>query len=609
MQLNLYWKSLAVLALIQMVMAATVPTTQVQLDYYTYSNNVLSGRIYVQNIAYSKVVKVIYSDASGNWNNNGNTISASYVESISGTNYEYWDFSATIGTAGIKQFYLRYDVSGSTYYDNNGGDNNNYNVVATTSTTSSSTTTTTATTTTATKTTSTTSATATPTSSATFPSGNSTITTWAKSQKDISWKTLLTSLNPSGTAKGFIAASLSTSNPDYYYAWTRDSALVARTMVNMYNTTEAGSASVLGLLQDYVTFQINAMSTSTVCNCLGEPKFNPDGSSYTGAWGRPQNDGPAERASTFILFADSYIAQGGQLSYVTGTLAPAIYKDLNYVVSTWSNNCFDLWEEVNGRHMFTLAVMRRALLDGVNFASRIGDTTYSSTWSSTASSIQSTLSGYYLSSGNYITTVQNFQSGVSKAGYDVSTLIAANVAGMGDGFFTPGSDEVLATAVAIENKFSSLYGVNANKASYLGTAIGRYPEDTYNGYGNGQGNPWFIATAAYAELYYRAILEWQTKSSIVVNSKNLGFFSKFDSSAAVGTTYTPGTTAYSNMVQNVALAADRFLSTVQLHAATNGSMSEQFNRDTGVMQGARDLTWSHSAFITAARAKLGSPVY
>lgn len=68
----------------------------------------------MQNIAYSKVVKVIYSDASGNWNNNGNTISASYAESISGTNYEYWDFSATIGAGGIKQFYIR--VSSFMYF-------------------------------------------------------------------------------------------------------------------------------------------------------------------------------------------------------------------------------------------------------------------------------------------------------------------------------------------------------------------------------------------------------------------------------------------------------------------------------------------------------------
>lgn len=60
----------------------------------------------------------------------------------------------------------------------------------------------------------------------------------------------------------------------------------------------------------------------------------------------PQNDGPAERASTFILFADSYLAQGGELSYVTDTLAPAIYKDLNYVVSTWDSTCFDLWYRI-----------------------------------------------------------------------------------------------------------------------------------------------------------------------------------------------------------------------------------------------------------------------
>lgn len=26
-------------------------------------------------------------------------------------------------------------------------------------------------------------------------------------------------------------------------------------------------------LKDYVTFQINAMGESTVCNCLGEPKY------------------------------------------------------------------------------------------------------------------------------------------------------------------------------------------------------------------------------------------------------------------------------------------------------------------------------------------------
>lgn len=37
---------------------------------------------------------------------------------------------------------------------------------------------------------------------------------------------------------------------------------------------------------------------------------------------RPQNDGPAERATTFILIADSYLSQTKDASYVTGTLTP-----------------------------------------------------------------------------------------------------------------------------------------------------------------------------------------------------------------------------------------------------------------------------------------------
>ena len=50
--------------------------------------------------------------------------------------------------------------------------------------------------------------------------------------------------------------------------------MVARVMTYMYNTTEAGDSSLENTLKDYVTFQINSMNAATVCNCLGEPKFN-----------------------------------------------------------------------------------------------------------------------------------------------------------------------------------------------------------------------------------------------------------------------------------------------------------------------------------------------
>ncbi|KAI8368461.1 glucoamylase glam [Blakeslea trispora] len=587
------------------VIGQSIPTNDpAKVKSFNYNGNTLSGQIYIQNIAYEKTVTVIYSDGSNNWNNNNNKIAATFSSSISGSNYEYWSFSASVPS--IKQFYVKYDVSGKTYYDNNGS--KNYQgivrkkaifvfVVTSGPTTTSS------------GPTQTTSSGPAPTStSSTFPSGNPSITSWIASQLQISRSSMLKNINPAGAVKGFIAASLSTSNPDYFYAWTRDAALVAHVVANDYNRTMTGSATYLGLLKDYVTFSINSQNTPTACNCLGEPKFNKDGSGYSGAWGRPQNDGPAERADTFILIADSILKQTNDASYVTGTLRPAIYADLDYVVKTWSNGCFDLWEEVNGVHFYTLMVMRRALVLGANFASRNGDSARSSNYLNTANSVKSKIDSFWSSNNNYVAVSQSVTGGVNKAGYDVSTLIAANVGSLSDGFYTPGSERMLATAVAIENKFAPLYNINQNLDSSLGVAIGRYPEDTYNGNGNSQGNPWFIATNAYAELYYRAIKEWISNGGVTVTNVNLNFFKKFDGNASVGTKYTAGTAAFNSMVQNVAVAADKFFSTVKVHAATNGSMSEQFNRDTGAMTGARDLTWSHASLITAALAKVGTPV-
>ncbi|RUS24556.1 glycoside hydrolase superfamily [Jimgerdemannia flammicorona] len=122
---------------------AVPSSAYVQLDYYTYTNGVFSGQIYIKNVAYSKIVTLYYSTSAGVWNVAGNSISASYSAAISGTSYEYWVFSATITSGGISQFYIKYDVSGNSYYDNNSS--NNYKVTTTATSTSTTTSTTTAT--------------------------------------------------------------------------------------------------------------------------------------------------------------------------------------------------------------------------------------------------------------------------------------------------------------------------------------------------------------------------------------------------------------------------------------------------------------------------------
>ncbi|RPA85447.1 glycoside hydrolase [Ascobolus immersus RN42] len=96
--------------------------TQVSLINHDYYSNVLSGTINVQNIAYSKTVNVIY--AVGNSWLDSQKIAAKY-KSASSNGYEIWEFSGS--APGATQFYIKYDVSGTSYYDP--GNNVNHKVV------------------------------------------------------------------------------------------------------------------------------------------------------------------------------------------------------------------------------------------------------------------------------------------------------------------------------------------------------------------------------------------------------------------------------------------------------------------------------------------------
>ncbi|KAI9274296.1 Six-hairpin glycosidase-like protein [Phascolomyces articulosus] len=424
---------------------------------------------------------------------------------------------------------------------------------------------------------------------------DSELASWIEEETAFSQKGMVANINPEGAVTGFIAASPSKDQPDYFYAWTRDSSLVIRSVLHMYNTSPSDDTA--GLLEDYVTFQVNAMGQDTVCDCLGEPKFNADGSSYTGAWGRPQNDGPAERATAMIMIAD---ALGSNSSLVEDTIKPAVKKDLDYIVGVWSTPCFDLWEEISSVSFFTLMVMRRGLTDGAKF---LGDDSYAST----AKEIETKLDTFFTDKG-YIEASQDRDGGLDykTSGLDTSTLIAANLASLGDGFYTPGSDKILATSLAIKNSFADLYAINSDAGDGISYAIGRYPEDKYDGVGNSEANPWFLCTLAFAETYYRAINEWKSAGSIEVTDASAAFFQQFDSSAAAGTTYKADSDEFNSLVAAVAAEADTYFARVKKHAVDN-AMSEQFDRDSGEEVGAKNLTWSYAAFITASAAYGGSP--
>lgn len=92
-----------------------------------------------------------------------------------------------------------------------------------------------------------------------------------------------------------------------YYTWIRDGALTAKMLVD---ELRGGDTSLLSTIQDYVEAMAYLQTVSNPSgdlidgNGLGEPKFNVDMTAFTGAWGRPQRDGAALRATALIDFGE-----------------------------------------------------------------------------------------------------------------------------------------------------------------------------------------------------------------------------------------------------------------------------------------------------------------
>jgi glucoamylase len=149
-----------------------------------------------------------------------------------------------------------------------------------------------------------------------------------------------------GASPGLVVASPSRSDPDYFFTWTRDAGLVAKCLVDQF--LSGGPSSLEGTIQDYINAQASLQTVQNpsggLCSGgLGEPKFQVDGTAFTGDWGRPQRDGPALRATAMIAYAQ-YLLGKGNSSAVTNIIWPIVQNDLSYVSSNWNQTGFDLWE-------------------------------------------------------------------------------------------------------------------------------------------------------------------------------------------------------------------------------------------------------------------------
>ncbi|KAK0708998.1 Six-hairpin glycosidase-like protein [Lasiosphaeria miniovina] len=433
------------------------------------------------------------------------------------------------------------------------------------------------------------------------------VDSFIQTETPIAWNALLCNIGTSGcaasgAASGAVVASPSKSNPDYWFTWSRDSALVFRGIVDAF--TESYDPKLQTQIQNYIASQAKLQGVSNPSGSfsngagLGEPKFNVDLTQFTGAWGRPQRDGPPLRAIALIGYA-RWLINNGYSSTASSVVWPVIKNDLAYTAQYWNQTGFDLWEEVQGSSFFTIASSHRALVEGAALASQLGTTCAACT--TVAPQVLCFLQRFWSSSG-YV--VSNINGGGGRSGKDVNSIITSihnfdTTVGCDVNTFQPCSDKALANHKAVTDSFRSVYGVNSGLAQGVAVAVGRYSEDVYY-----NGNPWYLATLAAAEQLYDALIVWKQQGSVTITSTSLAFFKDLVPSAAVGT-YSSTTSTYTSVINAVQTYADGYMNVVANRAQSNGSMAEQFDRSNGQPVSARDLTWSYSAFLTAAARRAG----
>ncbi|RFU29189.1 hypothetical protein B7463_g7149, partial [Scytalidium lignicola] len=408
-------------------------------------------------------------------------------------------------------------------------------------------------------------------------------------ERAIALQGALNNIGPNGSAvpgagAGFVVASPSKVNPDYFFTWSRDAALTLKMIVDEFIF---GNTALESTINDYIHAQAVLQTVSNPSGTflpaglgLGEPKFEVDGTRFNGAWGRPQRDGPALRAIALITYSNWLIKNGqsNTAKAVTG---------------------FDLWEETQGSSFFTIQNQHRALAEGAQLAH---DLRVGCTGCDQAPEILCFLQSFW--NGEYVVSNINIDNG--RTGLDANSILGPIAVFDIDAYcdspiMQPCHSRSVANFKAVVDVFRQIYTINTGIPSNSGVAVGRYPEDVYQG-----GNPWYLITTAAAEFLYDAVAQWKARHNLVVDSTSLPFFKDLYPSVQIRK-YNSGNanSPFAQIMDAITAYADSFIAIAEKYTPVNGSLAEQYNRDTGVPLSANDLTWSYAAFVTMAQRRSG----
>jgi glucoamylase len=381
-------------------------------------------------------------------------------------------------------------------------------------------------------------------------------------------------------------------DPDYFFHWYRDSAIVMDALRLLHEDGSLGAAAI-GYLADFVHFSNSLRSldgrelvaapawrsrvTAQFQQFLrpdaelaavhgeavaAETRVNPDGSLDISNWGRPQHDGPALRALTLLRWQRSTLLDRG----LAAALAELLRADIAYVRRHWQEPCFDIWEEEKGLHYYTLRVSAAALDQASRWLESRGEHSQAEATAAEAATIQAQLEAYWLAEAGYYRSRILASGTPSPKDLDIAVILAALHAGDDAASHSPGDARSLATLDRLATMFDAAYAINRDRPATRQPAMGRYAGDIYY-----SGGAYYFSSLGAAEFCYRAAR---------IRALQGGADSR-----------------------QLLHRGDGFLETVRLYTPPGGELSEQFDQNTGAQSSARHLAWSYAAFITCVCAR------
>jgi glucoamylase len=385
-------------------------------------------------------------------------------------------------------------------------------------------------------------------------------------------------------------------DPDYFFHWFRDSAIVIDAVRQLYEAGHLGDEA-LTHFADFVRFSLSLqaldgrkLAESPHWRAKVQPDFvqylrgeevtsvhgdavyadtrvNPDGTLDISRWSRPQHDGAPLRAITVLEWLRALRARPKE-AVSADTIASAeqlLRTDLALTRAHWREPSLDIWEEELGHHYFTLRVAAAALGDGAEWLRQNGEPAEAAALRQEAQAIRAMLDGFWLPEDGYYGSRILPPGVVSKKLLDISVILAVLHARDGDEAHSARDPKMWATLAKLEELFDELYPINRDRPGDRAPALGRYAGDAYF-----SGGAYYFSTLGAAEFCYLA-----------------------------AAAHARHTAARDKWVAH----GDAFLETVRAFTPASGDLSEQFDQRTGEQTSAKHLAWSYACLISCATAR------